>query len=247
MLALGLGAAATAFAGEPEPLRAHQVRYHFSFHGLSGGDLQLTLKAGSEPGSWVYETRAFPSFLARMVVSGDSLERSWFKVTASGVEPERYQLDDGSDKHSDNSDLTYEWSRGRVVGTVRGGALDLPLEPGFQDVMTIRLAPVVDLLAGREPHEYAMLDGRDVKRYVYTRVGTERLQTELGALDTVVITSDRKGSDGKGRSWRYWYAPSKGWLPVRAEQREDGKARMTLTVRSLKWLDGVAPVSGDTH
>ncbi len=231
-----------------ETLRAHEIRYHFSFHGLSGGDLELKLIPGKEPQSWVYETHAFPSFLARLVVNDDSLERSWFRVSpTAGVEPERYELDDGTSKHADDVKLTYDYARKRVVGTARGAALDLEMDPGLQDVMTIRLAPVVDLLAGREPHEYAMLDGREVKHYVYTRSGTERLKTEIGELDTVVITSGRKGADGHGRVWRYWYAPSKGWLPVRAEQQEDGKARMVLAVRSLKWLEPAPPPTGDAH
>jgi len=235
------GALSSAHA---QSLRAHEIRYHFSFHGLSGGDLELRLTPGKEPNSWVYETHAFPSFLARLVVSGDSLERSWFRVTATGVEPERYELDDGTAKHADDIKLRYDYAKGRIEGTSRGAPLDLPMNPGLQDVMSIRLAPVVDLLAGREPHEYAMLDGREIKHYVYTRGRSERIKTEIGELDTVVITSDRKGSDGHGRVWRYWYAPSEGWLPVRAEQQEDGKPRMVLTVRSLKWLEPAAAPTG---
>jgi hypothetical protein len=223
-------------------LRAHEVMYRFSFRGLSGGDLKLTLTPGAQPGSWVYETRSYPSFLARVIVSPASRERSWFSVTAAGLRPERYLLEDGSSSHAENSDLHYDYASGHLTGTARGASLDLPFEAGLQDVMSIRLAPIVDLLAGREPHEYAMLDGREVKHYVYTRVGSEKLNTALGPLDTVVITSDRKGADGRGRSWRYWYAPSLDWLTVRAEQREGGEARLALAVRSLKWLDA-APVA----
>jgi hypothetical protein len=222
-------------------LRAHEVVYHFAFHGLSGGDLKLTLKHDAEPEHWIYETRADPSFLARLVVSGDSLERSWFRVTPTGVEPMRYKLDDGTPKHGDDAELRYDWERGRVSGTVRGGALDLATEPGLQDVMSIRAAPMADLLAGREPHEYAMLDGREIKHYIYSRHGTAKIKTVLGDLETVIIDSDRKGADSHARMWRYWYAPSLNWLPVRIEQREDGQTRMALTVRSLKWLEPAAP------
>lgn len=228
-------------------LRAHEILYHFSFRGLSGGDLRLTLKPGTQPDTWVYETRPIPSVLARLVVSGESLERSWFRVTPSGVQPEKYSLDDGTAKHADNTELTYDWARNRVSGTARGTPLDLAVEPGLQDVMSIRAAPIVDLLAGREPREYSMLDGREIKHYLYTRSGTERIKTALGELDTVIITSDRKNSDGHGRTWRYWYTPSLGWLPVRIEQREDGQARMTLTVKSLKWLDPTASRVAQPH
>ena len=112
----------------------------------------------------------------------------------------------------------------------------MQLEPGTQDVTSIRAALIADLAAGREPREYAMLDGREVKRYVYSKVGTAKVATAIGSVDTVIYRSDRKGSDGHGRVWQYWYAPSLGYLPVRIEQREDGATRMTFTLRSLKWL-----------
>lgn len=241
--ALAAVAVATAGAASAASLRAHEISYRFSFRGMGGGDLQLRLHPGSEPGSWIYETRPFPNMLARLVVSPESRERSSFTITAAGVQPQRYVLEDGSGKKSENSDLTYDWTRGRVHGTARGAALDIATEPGLQDVMSIRAAPVVDLLAGREPKEYAMLDGSEIKHYVYTRVGPEKLRTALGELDTVVFTSVRKGSDAHDRTWRYWYAPSYGWLPVRIEQRQDGETRLAFAVRSFKWLDA-APAAG---
>ena len=66
-------------------LRPHEVLYRFSFHGISGGELKLTLTHGPEPGSWLYETRSYPSFLARLVVSPQSRERSWFKLRAASI------------------------------------------------------------------------------------------------------------------------------------------------------------------
>ena len=236
LVAVALCALLPAVAARAEGLRAHQATYHTTFKGLSAGDLQLTLTPDAQPDSWTYETRAFPSFLASFVISPKSIERSSFRVTPGGVEPHRYQLNDGSGDHDKVTDLTYEHAANRVVGTAEGKPLDMPIEPGTQDVNSIRAALMVDLGAGREPHEYAMLDGRELKHYVYTRVGTARIPTALGEVDTVIYRSDRKGSNGKGRIWQYWYAPSLGWLPVRIEQREDGNTRMTFTLRALKWL-----------
>ena len=219
-----------------EELRAHEITYHTTFKGFSAGDLRLT---GSD--SWIYETRAFPSFLASLIVSPESLERSWFRVTPQGVQPKRYALTDGGHDPEHQSDLSYDWGRNRVTGKVSGKPYDAALEPSQQDVNTIRLAPVVDLLEGREPGEYPLLDGRDVKHYTYPKKGTAKLQTELGELDTVIYESERRNYDGTGRTWRYWFAPALGFLPVRIEQREDGRARLTFTVRSLKWTGPSRP------
>jgi hypothetical protein len=224
-----------------DELRAHEITYHTTFKGFSAGDLRLTLTRDAGSDSWIYETRAFPSFLASLIVSPESLERSWFRVTPQGVQPKRYALTDGGHDPEHQSDLSYDWGRNRVTGKVSGKPYDAALEPSQQDVNTIRLAPVVDLLEGREPGEYPLLDGRDVKHYTYPKKGTAKLQTELGELDTVIYESERRNYDGTGRTWRYWFAPALGFLPVRIEQREDGRARLTFTVRSLKWTGPSRP------
>lgn len=240
VLAFALVAASLAGISRADDLRAHEITYHTTFKGFSAGDLRLTLSKDAASDSWIYETRAFPSFLASLVVSPESLERSWFKVTPQGVQPKRYALTDGGHDPEHQSDLNYDWSRNRISGKVNGKPFDASLEPGQQDVNTIRLAPVVDLLAGREPGDYPLLDGREVKHYTYPKKGTATLQTELGELETVIYESERRNYDGTGRTWRYWFAPSLDWLPVRIEQREDGRARLTFTVRSLKWMTPAA-------
>ena len=239
-LALAIVGASLSGITRADDLRAHEITYHTTFKGFSAGDLRLTLSKDAASDSWIYETRAFPSFLASLVVSPESLERSWFKVTPQGVQPKRYALTDGGHDPEHQSDLNYDWSRNRISGKVNGTPFDASLEPGQQDVNTIRLAPVVDLLAGREPGDYPLLDGREVKHYTYPKKGTATLQTELGELETVIYESERRNYDGTGRTWRYWFAPSLGWLPVRIEQREDGRARLTFTVRSLKWMTQAA-------
>jgi len=219
------------------PLRAHAIVYRASFKGLGAGSLELTLRPDVVPGAWIYETRAKPSFLASFVINPQSREHSSFSLDAAGrVAPQRYLLDDGTPGHKDDIELAYDRARSRVTGRVRGTAVDLPLEPGTQDAMSIRIAVPVDLLADREPAEYPMIDGNELKHFRYHRVGTERIRTTLGELDTVIYTSERKGAGPRDRTWRYWYAPALNWLPVRIEQREDGKTRFEFEVHSLKWL-----------
>ena len=230
-------AALPAVEAAADGLRAHQIVYRTAFKGIGAGDLQLTLTADESRQSWSYETRAFPNLLARFVVSPQSRERSVFALGHDGVEPHQYRIEDGSGDRSKLTDLRYDWAAGRVRGIARGQPLELAIKAGVQDTMTIRLAVVADLLAGREPREYTMLDGDELKVYVYRRLGPARLKTALGELDTEVYSSDRKGSDGRGRTWQYWYAPSLGYLPVRIEQREDGAARLSFVMRSLAWLE----------
>jgi Protein of unknown function (DUF3108) len=235
-LAIAAGAI-PAVRARADGLRAHVIVYHCVFKGIGAGDLQLTLKPDDSREHWSYETRAFPNLLARFVVSPESRERSLFVLGNDGIQPQQYRIDDGSGDRRKLTDLHYDWVHGRVSGIARGKAIDLAIPPGTQDAMTIRAAVIADLLAGREPQEYTMLDGDELKVYVYRRLGTARLNTALGEVDTLLFSSDRKGSNGRGRTWQYWYAPSLDYLPVRIEQREDGNTRFSFAVRSLDWLE----------
>jgi hypothetical protein len=215
----------------------YQARYGSTFKGISVGELELTLSRQGAPDTWTYETRAFPSFLASIVVNPKSLEHSVFQTTPAGIDPLEYSTTDGSSAPDNQITLHYDWARGRVTGHSKGAPIDLPLEHGTTDPLSIRAAAIVDLNMGSIPREYAMIDGQDIKHYVYQSQGTERIKTAIGDLDTVIYTSEGKGAQGRGRTWKFWYAPSLHHLLVRAEQHEDGSTRLTFMIRWVHWPD----------
>jgi hypothetical protein len=222
-----------ATATEAHELKPHVINFAVAFKGIGAGTIELRL-ARELGGLWRYETRPQPSMLARMIVSASSLERGTFALGAAGVEPRSYVLDDGTPKRTrDEVSLDYDRAAGRVRGYARGEPLDLPLVPRLQDPLSIRAALQSDLLAGREPGEYPMVDGRNIETFVYRKAGPAKLKTALGELDTVVYTSSRKGADARAKTWKYWFAPSLGWVPVRIEQRDADGPRLVFTVRSV--------------
>jgi hypothetical protein len=216
-------------------LRPHVATYRVAFKGMQAGDLQLRL-ARESGDVWRYETRPQPSFLARMVVSASSIERGTFRLTPEGVQPLTYSLDDGTaQRGKEEAQLEYDRAAGRVRGYARGAPVDLELVPGLQDPLSIRAAILVDLLRGSELGRYPMIDGGEVRTYVYRKAGTETLQTAVGTVDTVVYTSAREGADARAKTWRYWYAPSLGWLPVRIQQIDKGQPRLSFEIRSVEF------------
>lgn len=218
----------------PGTLKPHELRLRTTYKGMSAGDLELRLTR--DDGIWTYETRAHPSFLGRFAVDPNSRERGQFRIGPSGVQPLRYSLDEGTKATAKDARVEYDWTRGRITGVARDHTLDLALEPGTQDALSIRAAVMLDLAAGREPGEYRMLDGHVFKTYVYRRDGTQRMKTPLGEFDTVVYSSRRKDADARARWWKYWYAPSLNWLPVRIEQIDKGEPRIVFVARAVEWL-----------
>lgn len=212
----------------PEPFTA---RYDVSYRGIGAGSLVFSLRRAEPPGHYIYETHARPSFLARMVVSAAARERSEMRIDAVGVHPLRWELDDGKSGEGDDGQLVFDWQAGTVTGRVEGKDIELATEPGLQDRLSIQIAAMTALLRGSEPGTVPMIDDERIKHYSYTRKQTANLDTALGRVETVLYESTRSGSS---RVSRFWFAPSLGYLPVRAEQVRKGKVETVMVIASLE-------------
>jgi hypothetical protein len=158
-------------------------------------------------------------------------QESTLRVTDAGVRPLHYKADDGTGSTKRDADLQFDWEHNRVTGTYEDAKVDMPLQPGIQDDLSVQIALMVELLAGRTPEQFLMIDKNSVREYRYTREGEESLSTPLGELDTVVYRSQKKGSP---RVTRFWCAPSRGYIPLRVEQKKGDEVQWTMQVQSAK-------------
>jgi hypothetical protein len=229
LLMLGATTAVAATPDVPAALQPFTASYGVVWRGFHAGSTELDLKRGAD-GQFTYVSRANARGLFRAVFSDEITQTSWFDVTDRGVRPVRYRADDGSLKTDRDISLDFDWSAGRARGTSEDKAVDVALEPGVQDAMSIQIAQVLDLARGAKSATYRLLDKDRVKEYQYTYQGTERLKTALGELDTVIYTSQRAGSK---RLTRTWYAPSLGFVAVKGEQLRDGKREWVMDIRTL--------------
>jgi hypothetical protein len=118
-----------------------------------------------------------------------------------------------------------------VTGVYEDTKVDMPLQPGIQDDLSVQIALVVELLRGHEPDQFQMIDKNTVREYRYAREAEEPLSTPLGNIDTIVYRSSKAGSP---RVTRFWCAPSIGYIPLRVEQKKDNDVQWTLLIQSVK-------------
>jgi hypothetical protein len=105
------------------------------------------------------------------------------------------------------------------------------LQPGLLDTMSVQIALMHELLSGRTPQYFVLVDKDKIKDYNFTAQGEEILQTVLGQHRTVIFRSSRPGStDG---TW-YWCAPDLGFLPLKVERREGKSVQLALTLLSAE-------------
>ncbi len=210
-----------------DELRPFEASYSWIWHGMTVAATKLKLERTGD--TWTYTSRSEPRGIGR-VLSQRPKTVSVLRVTANGVEPLSYRGDDGTGSTKRSVDVKYDWDQHRITGVYEQTTVDLPLTPDVQDDSSVQVAMMVELLAGRTPERFSLLDKNSVREYLYAREGEETLHTPLGAVATVIYRSQRKNSPHVNR---YWCAPDHGYIPMRVEQKRGDEVQWTMEIQSL--------------
>ncbi len=220
-------ATAAPGAGADE-LKPFQASYEWLWHGMTVAQSNLSLEHSG--GHWVYRSRSDPRGLGRMF-SERPVQESVIDVTQAGARPLSYKADDGTSSGKHDADLTFDWEHGRVTGVYENTKVDLPLQQDVQDDLSVQIALMVELLAGRTPRQFQIIDRNTVREYTYERDGEQTLDTALGRIPTVVYRSQKAGSP---RVTRFWCAPGRGFIPLQVEQKRGTEVQWMMKIVSLQ-------------
>lgn len=209
------------------PFEAH---YAWTLKGIAAGRSTLTLQQ-LEGERWRYASRSVASGLFRLIARGDITQDSQLRISNGQVLPEQYRGDDGTSATNRDVELHFDWHAGRVKGVYEDSAVDMPIEPGVQDDMSIQIALMNELLRGQVPRSFRLVDRNVTKDYAYSLVESVTLDTPLGPQRAQVYRSQKLGS---ASSVLYWCAPELGFLPLKVE-RHDGhdKVEWALNITAL--------------
>jgi hypothetical protein len=89
---------------------------------------------------------------------------------------------------------------------------------------------MVELLAGRTPSSFSLIDKNSVREYQFKREGEATLKTPLGDVPTIIYQAQKKYSP---RVTRFWCAPDKGYVPMQVQQKKGNDVQWTLQIQSL--------------
>src|SRR3984957_9517824 len=227
-LSLVIMAGPTAAAQAPSaeggiaPFSAH---YQADWKSINVGTSDLELKPDAEPGHYLYTWTITAHGIFRLY-RPEVTQKSWLSIHADHVRPDKYSAEDGSS----SVNLDFDWNAGRARGTSEDKPVDLKLEEGTQDVMSIQVEVMLDLKKGDLPKTFQIIDKDQLKEFTYTQEGTANIKTDLGQIDTIIVASQRTGNN---RILRMWFAPSLGFVPVQAERTRDGKLEFAMHIKSL--------------
>jgi hypothetical protein len=223
-------AAASAAAQTPPASDAaiapFSARYQADWKSINVGSSDLELKQDTEPGHYLYTWTTTARGIFRLY-RAEVTQKSWLSINAGHARPEKYRAEDGSS----SVNLDFDWDGRRAHGVSETKPVNLILEDGTQDVMSIQVEVMLDLKNRNLPKTFQILDKDELKEFIYTQEGTAKLRTALGELDTVIVASQHTGNN---RILRMWFAPSLGFVPVQAERTRDGKLEFAMRIKTLK-------------
>jgi Protein of unknown function (DUF3108) len=215
---------------QPTPADAKPVpfvaTYTVAWHGISAGTSTLELSETS-PQSYLYTSTDTAWGVFRIVFPHALRQSSRFRITAGEVQPLAFEA-----AGAGNAVMAqFDWRHGRVTGMAKGKLLDLKLQPGTQDPLSVQIAIMLKLQAGDAPESFWMLNTDEIDRFGYVRHEESTLDTALGKLRTILYTSHAPGSD---KTTYLWLAPALEYMPARAEQRVRGSTQVALQIRAFR-------------
>lgn len=226
LLALGVLAAGTM--ARADELKPYEASYRGIWHGMTVAVSDLKLERTGD--TWTYSSQSTPRGIGHLAAGVFPPHQvSVVRVTGSGLEPLSYKSSGGESAKS--IELNYDWAAHRVTGSYEGTHVDQPLGRDVQDDGSVQLALTVELLAGRTPASFRIIDGNGTRQYQFARDGEATLQTPLGSIPTVIYRSQKANSP---RITRFWCAPDRGYIPLKVEQTRGEEVQWTLEIESLR-------------
>jgi hypothetical protein len=226
LLLFALAAVVTGGAAAEE-LRPYEATYAGIWHGMTVAVSRLKLERTGD--TWTTTSNSSPRGIGRLAAGVfPPRQVSVVRVTAAGVQPQSFRSEGGD--RAKSTDLAYDWQAASVSGTLEGARVQQPLAPGEQDDGSVQLALIVELLAGRTPSTFRMIDRNGTREYQFAREAEATLATPMGAIATVVYRAQKAGSP---RITRFWCAPGHGYIPLKVEQTRGDDVQWTMEIERL--------------
>jgi hypothetical protein len=225
---LSLASAAHAQSDAPKPFSA---RYQVQWHSITVGTSDLILKQLGSSGEYEYTSKSNARGIFRIAFSDEITQTSRLMIKDGRVQPLNFRGDDGTPSTKQDVTLDFDWQALRVKGVSEDKPVNIPLQPDTQDPMSVQISLMVALANGHPPTLVRLADKDEIKDFQYVNEGRATINTALGDLDTIVLSSHRAGTS---RVMRLWFAPSLGYLPVQAQRSKDGKVEFSMMIKSLQ-------------
>lgn len=190
-------------AAPPEHIK---VSYEVTVKGMAGEAVE-TLEHNGKTYSIVSETRG-RGILATFGVLNKRTSRG--RITPQGLRPDEYR-----DERPFGWVVSakFNWEAGTITQERKGKSETLQMPANAQDPLS--LAYTFAFLPPKDKeYDIVRADGRGLTPFRFTVIGSEKLATPLGEMQTLHIAKVRDGPEDKATD--IWFATERDFIPLRA-------------------------------
>ncbi len=187
-------------------------------------EVQGTQTLTKEDSHWFFEFKA-STFFASLT------ENVSFQLKNNQIRPENYYYKSQLLGKKREAKLTFDWEQMQVKNDIKNKPWKMDIHEKTIDKLGIQLQLRQDLKVGREELHYEIADGGRLKYWTFERIGTQKVKTSLGDLDTVkVVRTDNQNND---RESVFYFAPEYDFLLVKMKYVEN-KESYLLEIKSIQ-------------
>lgn len=191
----------------------YEAEYRIAWMGVPVASSVHQLKS-MQKGLFLFTAEAKP-FLT--LLPYEYYESALFKSANNTIIPMEYIYDHQEGRKHKQGKLLFNRSKMRVTDTIPKQPWEALIQKNTQDKYTHTLLLRRDLLAGKTPLSYSVVDGHEIKEYVYEIIGTESLKTSIGTLNTVKLQLI-----SGNRTTHLWMAKDLNYLLIKLTQYKNG-------------------------
>lgn len=202
------------------------VPYHLVYDAtIKGMDIEAERQLIREGDSFELESKA-STLLASIT------EQGTFKIGPTGnIVGQQYTYERNIFGIKKNESLAYDRSAGIAHYQTKKKQRQIELNGDYLDKLTYQIQLQRDLIKGKTPLQYQVIDRGKIKSYNFEIMGEEIVDTALGPISAIKVHRIREDSD---RETYLWFAPHMNYLLVQIWQNEDGDDhRITLKEGTL--------------
>ncbi|WP_191600294.1 DUF3108 domain-containing protein [Marinomonas algicola] len=154
-----------------------------------------------------------------------------FNLIDNQIRPEKYYYKSQLLGKKREAKLSFDWENMKVENDIENKPWKMDIHEKTIDKLGIQLQLRQDLKANRDELHYEIADGGRLKYWTFARIGTQKIKTRLGDLDTVkVVRTDSQNND---RESVFYFAPEYDFLLVKMKYVEK-KESYLLEIKSIE-------------
>ena len=206
--------------------------YKLLYGGFEIGEIRRSVQQ-TGPDTYRYESDSNSSGMAALFYDNQIREISEWSYKNNQFIPGHYSYTKTRNKKIYKIGINFDWNKKISLNRINRQQLQLKLENGFLDRLLYQYVIMVDLMNGKFPEQYTVVDARKIKTYEFQKAEKEKINTPLGDLQTIRINMNKKGEKS---TLSLWCSEEYHFLPIKIESTDEDGRTVTALINSIEKL-----------